>query len=212
MSLCGISKALGDLEAEATNLKNLINDQVNDVTAGITASIESLEGAVAGQLDKFKSGLEDLIPELPLPDESLQQDFIKISTALKTNLNVRSPAAFAALIADVQGKYTGIDVNGYIEDMIADISNFDPCKSIPNIEIVDGVQVLKGNPITVPLEDAANLIETAINKSSESINIALESSSLADENITKALDKLSSNISDSFNIPEKLEIKPISEL
>jgi hypothetical protein len=214
MSLCGISKALGDLEAQATNIKNLISSQLNDATEGIAASIASLEGAVSAQIGAFKSSLEGLIPDIPLPIVSLQQDFIKISTALKTNLAIRSPAAFAALIASVKGKYIDIDIDidGYIEQMTADLTNFDPCKAIPNIQIIDGVTILKGNPITVPLKDATALVDMAINKSSESISKALEQSSKADENITNAMINLSSNVSDSFNIPEKLKIKPISEL
>ena len=212
MSLCGISKALGDLEAQATNIKNLISSQLNDATEGIAASIASLEGAVSAQIGAFKSSLEGLIPDIPLPIISLQQDFIKISTALKTNLAIRSPAAFAALIASVKGKYIDIDIDGYIKQMTADLTNFDPCKAIPNIQIIDGVTILKGNPITVPLKDATALVDMAINKSSESISKALEQSSKADENITNAMINLSSNVSDSFNIPEKLKIKPISEL
>ena len=201
MSLCGISKALSNVEAQATNLKNLINSQLENATEGITATIASLEGAVSGQLNTFKSQLQSLIPALPLPDASLQQDFIKIQQALKTNLDKRNPAAFAALIASVQGKYTGIDIDGYLEDMISNISGFDPCKDVPNLEIFDGVQVLKGNPITVPLEDASNLIDAALNKSEESISKAFELSSKADENITKALEKISAD-----------GIKKISEL
>ena len=212
MSLCGISQSIQKLEDEAKKLKNIVNSQIDDVTNGITAAIDSLESAVSSQIKAFKNNLESLIPGDLIPDESLQQDFIALKSALKTNLQQRNPVAFAALISDIQSKYTGIDVNGYIDSLIEDFENFDPCKDVPNLQIFDGVEIIKGNPITVPTENAAALIDKALNKTEEELSKSIDLASKTDENITSAMNKLQSNLENGLSIPESSKVKRESEL
>jgi uncharacterized phage infection (PIP) family protein YhgE len=136
---CGLNIKLDGLEA----LQKKFDAAIGEITAGVNGifdKINDLKSQLESNLNACMNQLQSILSDIKIPSLEFPKELMKALSLLQTDAT-----AFLNAIADLKIKFPSIDIDGILNKLFSDI-NFNFCKMVPNVKIIDGVEVTKAIP------------------------------------------------------------------
>ena len=140
---CGLNIKLDGLEA----LQKKFDAAIGEITAGVNGvfdKINDLKSQLESNLNACMNQLQSVLSDMKIPSLEFPKELMKALSLLQTDAT-----AFLNAIADLKIKFPSIDIDGILNKLFSDI-NFNFCKMVPNVKIIDGVEVTKAIPEVKP--------------------------------------------------------------
>lgn len=140
---CGLNIKLDGLEA----LQKKFDAAIGEITAGVNGvfdKINDLKSQLESNLNACMKQLQSVLSEIKIPSLEFPKELMKALILLQTDTT-----AFINAIANLKIKFPSIDIDGILNKLFSDI-NFNFCKMVPNVKIIDGVEVRKAIPEVKP--------------------------------------------------------------
>jgi len=138
---CGIDiklDALAGLQKELDNVMGELSSTVN----GVYDKIDSLKAQMETALDGCVNKLKDALSEIKIPTLEFPAELLNVLSLMQGDA-----AAFAAGLAKLKINFPSIDVDSILKKMVSGL-DFNFCKLVPNVKIIDGKEVPKAEPAT----------------------------------------------------------------
>jgi len=143
----GLNPIIEQFNAIETDLMGKVKT-LSSATDGIAGQISSIKTQVDTKLGSLKDQFGSMLSELEIPTASLQEDIFNAMASLSTN-----PTGFVSEMSTIAAKFPSVDMNSIVSKFSD--STFSIVKDIPNMKIINGLEVLKALPElkpTLPVE------------------------------------------------------------
>jgi len=138
---CGINiklDALAGLQKELEKVMGELSSAIN----GVYDKIDSLKAQMEAALNECVNKLKDALSEIKIPTLEFPAELLKVLSLIQGDA-----AAFAAALAKLKINFPSIDVDSILKKMFSGL-DFNFCKLVPNVKIIDGKEVTKAEPST----------------------------------------------------------------
>lgn len=138
---CGINIKLDALEALQKQLEGVMGELTSTVN-GVFDKIDSLKAQMEASLNECMNKFKDALGEIKIPTLEFPAELLKALSLMKLDAT-----AFMAALAKLKIDFPSIDVDSILKKMFSGL-DFNFCKLVPNVKIIDGKEVTKAEPST----------------------------------------------------------------
>ena len=138
---CGINIKLDALEALQKQLEGVMGELTSTVN-GVFDKIDSLKAQMEASLNECMNKFKDALGEIKIPTLEFPAELLKALSLMQLDAT-----AFMAALAKLKIDFPSIDVDSILKKMFSGL-DFNFCKLVPNVKIIDGKEVTKAEPST----------------------------------------------------------------
>ena len=138
---CGINIKLDALEALQKQLEGIMGELSSTVN-GVFDKIDSLKAQMEASLNECMNKFKDALGEIKIPTLEFPAELLKALSLMQLDAT-----AFMAALAKLKIDFPSIDVDSILKKMFSGL-DFNFCKLVPNVKIIDGKEVTKAEPST----------------------------------------------------------------
>ena len=138
---CGINIKLDALEGLQKQLEGVMGELSSTVN-GVFDKIDSLKAQMEASLNECMNKFKDALGEIKIPTLEFPAELLKALSLMQLDAT-----AFTAALAKLKIDFPSIDVDSILKKMCSGL-DFNFCKLVPNVKIIDGKEVTKAEPST----------------------------------------------------------------
>ena len=138
---CGINIKLDALEGLQKQLEEVMGE-LSSTANGVFDKINSLKSQMEASLNECMNKFKDALGEIKIPTLEFPAELLKALSLMQLDAT-----AFAAALAKLKIDFPSIDVDSILKKMCSGL-DFNFCKLVPNVKIIEGKEVTKAEPST----------------------------------------------------------------